>query len=135
MKKSVVILIALIYIASVVLVSFFGLQFKVFEEVIPVERVEITNQGLKYSETWGDYVVITPNDKGELRYQIDYHVYPDNATENGVTYSFDASPEGCATIDEYGLVTFSKAGMIKVRVIAADGSNAEDTITIIAVVQ
>ena len=43
MKKSVVVLIALIYILSIALVSFFGLQYKVFEEVIPVERVEILN--------------------------------------------------------------------------------------------
>ena len=42
MKKSVVIIIALIYVASVALVSFLGLQFKVFEEVVPVESIEIT---------------------------------------------------------------------------------------------
>ena len=132
MKKSVVILIALIYIASIALVSFFGLQFKVFEEVIPVERVEIENDGLKYNETWGNYVVIRPNEKGEWRFQINHHVYPENATKTEVDYSFDASPEGCATIDKNGVVIFSGAGTVKVHVIATDGSNTEATITIIA---
>lgn len=130
MKKPVVILIALIYIASVALVSFFGLQYKVFEEVIPVERIEITNEGQKYSETQGDYLVIYPDENGERRVKIDYHVYPDNATNTAVDFAYEER-EG-VTVDEFGVVTFAKSGLIKVRVIATDGSNAEDTLLIIA---
>lgn len=130
MKKSVVIIIALIYIASIALVSFFGLQFKVFEEVIPVERVEITNEGQKFVDSIGDYIVISPNEKGERRFKIDYHVYPDDASNTEVDFAYEEI-EGI-TVDEYGVVTFTKPGVLKVRVIAKDGSNAEDTITIIA---
>ena len=46
MKKSVIILIAIIYVASIALVSFFGLKFKVFEEVVPVESVKILDENL-----------------------------------------------------------------------------------------
>ncbi len=135
MKKSVIILIALIYIASVALVSFFGLQFKVFEEIIPVERVEITNEVDDHNDTWGDYVVITqPDENGEVRFQINYHVYPENATNTTVKFSYQASPEGCATIDEFGVVSFSSVGMIKVFAITTDGGDAQDTITIVSAV-
>lgn len=130
MKKSVVIIIALIYVASIALVSFFGLQFKVFEEVIPVERVEITNEGQKYSESLGDYIVIYPNEKGERRVKIDYHVYPNEATNTAVDFAYEEVDY--ATVDEYGVVTFTTPGVLKVRVIAKDGSNAEDTILIVA---
>lgn len=130
MKKSVVIIIALIYVASIALVSFFGLQHKVFEEVIPVERVEITNEGQKYSETHGDYIVIRPNEKGERRIKIDYHVYPENASNTKVDFAYEQVDY--ASVDEYGVVTFTSPGVLKVRIIATDGSNAEDTITIIA---
>ena len=130
MKKSVVIIIALIYVASIALVSFFGLQFKVFEEVIPVERVEITNEGQKYSETLGDYIVIYPNEKGERRVKIDYHVYPNDASNTTVDFAYEEVDY--ATVDEYGVVTFTKPGVLKVRIIATDGSNAEDTILIVA---
>ncbi len=131
MKKSVVIIIALIYIASVALVSFFGLQFKVFDEVIPVETIEITNEGQKSSEQFGNYLVIYPNEKGELRVKIDYHVYPENASNTTVDFAYEQI-EGI-TVDEYGVVTFPSAGgSLKVRVIATDGSNVEDTILIIA---
>ena len=131
MKKSVVIIIALIYVASIALVSFFGLQFKVFEEVISVERVEIINEGQKHSATQGDYIVIYPDEKGERRIKIDYRVYPDNASNTTVDFAYE--DVDYATVDEYGVVTFTKSGVsLKVRVIATDGSNAEDTILIIA---
>ena len=130
MKKSVVILIALIYIAAVALVSFFGLQFKVFEEIIDVEKIEITNEGQKYSESQGDYIIVEPNEKGERRIKIDYRVYPDNATNQEVDFAYDESK--IASIDEYGVVTFTKPGMLKVKIIAKDGSNAEDSILIIS---
>lgn len=131
MKKSVVIIIALIYIASIALVSFFGLQFKVFEEVISVERVEITNEGQKYGgENIGDYVVIYPNEKGEWRYQIQYRVFPDNASNTDVDFAYEEV--SYASIDENGVVVFTSPGTFRVKVVATDGSNCEDTITIIA---
>lgn len=130
MKKAVIIIIVLIYIASVALVSFFGLQFKVFEEVIPVERIEITNEGQKYSETQGDYIVIRPDADGDRRVKIDYHVYPENASNTKVDFAYE-EVEG-VTVSEDGLVTFSGPGLIKVRVIATDGSNTEDTLLIIS---
>ena len=138
MKKSVVIIIALIYVASIALVSFFGLQFKVFEEVIPVERVEITNEGQKYSELYGDYIVLYPNERGEYRMKIDYRVYPNEATNTAVDFAYEKVDY--ASVDEYGVVTFSKEAVsaslggisLEVRVIAKDGSNAEDTILVIA---
>ena len=131
MKKSVIVLIALIYVASIALVSFFGLQFKVFEEVIPVERIEITNPDQKYDPRMGDYYVLHPNANGEWKYQIDYHVYPENASNVEVDFAYEEVPY--ASVDEYGVVTFTKPNTsLKIRVIATDGSNAEDTILIIA---
>ena len=131
MKKSVVILIAIIYIASIALVSFFGLKFKVFEEIIPVESVEILNEGLKENEMWGKYVTITPDENGEWNYQILYRVYPDNATNNKVDFNYDEQNK-VATVDEFGVVHFTSPGMIKVTLIPLDGSDTSATITIIA---
>ena len=130
MKKSVVIIIVLIYLASIALVSFFGLQFKVFEEVIPVEKVEITNEGQKYSDQFGDYIVIKPDANGEYRFQIQYRVYPDEASNSEVDFAYEQVDY--ASVDAHGLVTFTAKGALKVRVIAKDGSNAEDTILILA---
>ena len=132
MKKSVVIIIALIYVASIALVSFFGLQFKVFEEIIDVERVEITNEGQKHSDQLGDYVVVKPNANGEYKFQIQYRVFPDDATNTEVDFVYDTQTTG-VQIDENGVVTLDRRGVsVKVFVIAKDGTNAQDTITLIA---
>ena len=134
MKKSVIVLIALIYVASIALVSFLGLQFKVFEQIVYVDKVEITNEGQKYSEQFGDYVVIYPNANGEWKYQINYRVYPDEATNSDVTFEITSSGN-CATVDQNGIVTFTKSGSAKIFVVAANPGNDEetqDTITIIA---
>ena len=131
MKKSVVILIAVIYIASIAIVSFFGLQFKIFEEVVSVESIEILNRGLKEDKNWCKYVVIEPDANGDRRYHIEYRVHPDEATNPKVEFNYDRQTPN-VTVDENGLVTFSKPGMVKVYLIATDGSNIQTTITIIA---
>ena len=106
-----------------------------FEDTIPVERIEITNEGLSHNDTWGDYIVIDkPDENGKISYKINHRVYPENATNKKVNFSYQASPEGCATVDEHGAVSFSSAGMIKVFAITTDGGDAQDTITIISTV-
>ena len=128
MKKSVVILIALIFIASVVCVSFFGLQFKTFDEIIYVESIELLDENLKTNDQGEKYVVIYPDDKGERKYQIKYRVHPDNATDDDVIFAYDEQ-NTFATVDENGVVTFTKKGAITVQIIAKDGS-AKTSITI-----
>ena len=131
MKKSVIILIALIYIVSVALVSFFGLKAKVFDPIVYTESVELLNTGLKTNAQGGNYVVIDPDENGERKYQLLYRVHPDNATEDGVLFSYDKDLS-FVTIDEDGVVTFTRKGVVVVEIIAKDGSGAKATITIFA---
>ena len=131
MKKSVVILIALIFIASVVLVSFYGLQFKVFDEIVYVESIEILEENLKINDQGQQYVVIRPDENGVIQYQIKYRVHPDNATEDSVTFVYDNQNPN-VSVDENGVVTFLEGGSaITVQVKAKDGS-ASASITIFA---
>ena len=130
MKKSVVILIALIFIASVVSVSFFGLKFKTFDEIVYVESIELLDENLKVDDQGVKYVVIRPDENGERKYQIKYRVHPDNATENGVTFAYDEQNTS-VTVDETGVVTFAKEGVVTVQIIAKDGS-AKTSIKIIS---
>ena len=140
MKKSVIILIAIIYVASIALVSFFGLKFKVFEEVVPVESVKILDENLKPgNENFDYYTVIELDENGKGRYQIRYRVYPDNATNQEVDFILTPMNSGDssvpATIDENGVVQFDRQGAVIVSVIARDatGENSEVSIAIMAV--
>ena len=133
MKKSVVILIALIYIVSIALVSFFGLQFKTFNPIVYTTSVEILNDDgdVKTNSAGEKYVVIRPDDEGNRQYQILYRVHPDNATNNEVTFAYD-DQNGTVSIDENGVVTFQKKGVVTVHLIAKDGSGASAKLTIYA---
>ena len=134
MKKAVIIIIVLIYVASIALVSFYGLQYKLFDEVVPVERIEITNEGQQYSEQMGDYIVKSPDEDGDRRVQITYQAYPENASNTKVDFAYDekTAEKYGVTIDEYGVVSFEKKGTIKVTNISTDGSNVEDSLLIIS---
>ena len=133
MKKSVIILIALIYIASIALVSFFGLKFKVFEEIVYVSDIELLNTDIKEAnETqkaeFDYWVVIRPSvETGERKYQIEYRVHPDNATNQEVDFVYDESIEG-VTVDENGIVTFDRSGSVIVSVVAKDGGGEEASV-------
>ena len=140
MKKSVIILIGIIYLASIALVRFFGLKFKVFEEIIPVERVEILDDTLKPgNENFDFYKVIELDSDGKGRYQIKYRVYPDNATNQEVDFILTPMNSGDdsvpATIDENGVVIFEKQGAVIVSVVARDstGEDSEVSIALMAV--
>ena len=97
---------------------------------IPIEGIEITNAGQKYSESHGDYVIVRPNEQGERKFQIEYAVYPENAVP--VSVNFFVEQSGVATVNKNGLVTFSGPGMIKVTVYAGDEIDVQDTILIIS---
>lgn len=147
MKKSVVILIALIYVASIALVSFFGLQFKVFNEEVYVDKIELLN--LEEEKSKGNYQRIEKqgitDENGNpvydefikvsiletQQYDLNLRVYPDNATNKKINYSIETSPNGCATIDENGVLTLHKTGTVKVIMSSADGSGAQTSVTII----
>ena len=130
MKKSVVILIGIIYVASIALVSFFGLQAKMYNEKIYVERIEILNSDVREKDD-KKFVAILPDDNGERKYQINYRVYPDNATNSKVDFVYDTQNTN-VSVDENGVVTFKKRGAVIVQIMATDGSGIITEIEIAA---
>jgi hypothetical protein len=132
MKKSVVILIALIYVAAIAVVSFFGLQFKVFNQVIPVSEIVIDNKDLMESPLYSTpYAIIELNDNGIAHYQIKCTVLPVEATNTDVTYAYDKQST-VASVDENGLVTFTGPGLLEVKIIPSYGSDVSAKITVLA---
>ena len=140
MKRSVIVLIGIIYILAIVVVSFFGLKIETFNETKYVESVEITNMDMECTieddngKCIGEkYVVITYVDDPDnpTSYQLEWHVYPDDATRKIVSFAYDES-KSFVTVNEFGAVIFSAKGSITVYVNSTDGSAKTDAITIIA---
>ena len=133
MKKSVIVLIGIIYILAIVVVSFFGLKIETFNETIYVSDVHYINEDIKISPDGTKYVVITYVDDPDnpTSYQLEWRVDPDDATRKIVSFAYDES-KSFVTVNEFGAVIFSSKGSITVYVNSTDGSAKMDALTIIA---
>ena len=133
MKKSVVILIGIIYIASIALVSFFGLQAKVYNEKVYAERVEIINENVTVDEQTGELIIYHFLSRDGNTLQLYYRVYPDNTTNSKVSFQYDTQKTYVSINNDTGVVTFTESGTITVTVRATDGSGASAKVKIIAI--
>lgn len=132
MKKSVIILIAIIYVSSIAIVSFFGMDFEMFEQFVYVEEVKLTNDGLKPGgQSTGDYYAfVYPDSEGRYYYQLEVEVLPKDASNQTLDYVFEENP--AVNIDENGLVTFSeRIGAVTIFIISTDGTNVQTSITLV----
>jgi hypothetical protein len=151
MKKTVIIAILLIYLGSIVLVNFFGLNVKNFEGTKYVESIdcEVIHRGgeeeqdIKEVEDPTDDVVWyifdfvpgyydeTNIDSNPNTIQILPHVYPETAdnTEVKLIYDGETTSEFCHVNETAKTVTFLEADRgITIEVVSADGSNIKTKI-------
>lgn len=149
MKKSVVIIIAIIYIASIVSINFFGMKMSVYNEQIPVERIECTNisdpeRGIVVDEKDGKKrITITYNGPATTNPELtgtylflETRVYPDNANSKRVRYQYhftstNASFHKDNNGEEKGLILFTGLlGTTPITLVSTDGRNITTTILV-----
>ena len=106
MKKSVVILIALIYVASIAVVGFLGLKANSYNDVIYVESIQILNDYTVPQTTRKKTIVL---EQGQNTIQINCKVIPEEASDTKIIYML-ASDCTIATVDENGLLVFTDDG-------------------------
>ena len=75
-----------------------------------VDKIIIVGDSVKHSDTWGDYVVIYPDDNGEWHYQIEWAVSPVTDKKPKVQFSIN-EPQDYVSVDSKGEVTFTGKGM------------------------
>ncbi len=133
MKKSVVILIALIYVASIAMVGFLGLKAKSYNDVIYVESIEILTDYSVDKNTGKKFIVFESSYASDDSLKLECRVIPDNASDKKVLYSLGSDCTN-ATIDESGLLTFtadtSKYFSVKVYIHSNQNRTISDEILI-----
>ncbi|MEG1706936.1 MAG: Ig-like domain-containing protein [Clostridia bacterium] len=135
MKKVVIISICLIFILSVVFVGFFGMEIAHYDETVYVTLIECVNSDMLWldDEHTEKYVVINyVGGVDSTVYQLDWKVYPEDATNRNVRFVYDEDTD-IATVTQTGVVIFHKSGSITVTLKSADGTTAYATVTIYAV--
>lgn len=133
MKKSVIVLIGVIYILAIVVVSFFGLKIQTFNETIYTTKIEYTNSDIKIADDGSKYVVIkyVEDELNPTSYQLEWRVYPDDASRKIVKFTINEN-EKDGYVNDFGTVIFNKKGAIIVYITTTDGTNKMDSLTIIA---
>lgn len=132
MKKTVIFMIGIIYAASIMLVTFYGLVTEdAPTDSVPVKGIEIVGDDVGESSgekfVWLDSPLLSG---GSLTYQIQCKLTPNNTTNTTVIYEVD---ESYVSVDESGLVTitgYSEAGgynVITVKVYATDDEGNKST--------
>lgn len=128
MKKSTIILLILIYVASIVFVGFFGMKMMTYNETIYVDKVECINEDMKDSS---DYKYVVLNYVDGLVYQLLWKVEPETATTKAVEFVYDTEST-IASVNHFGAVSFQSKGTITIQIRSTDGTNKNIKVKIIA---
>ena len=150
MKKTIIIIILLLYIASIVIVNFFGLEIKIFDGVTYVQSIEISNVKLLhevniditpkhyqgFDEAWYEFEFV-PNADG-IKYTkenyseilnpnaifIDCAVYPHDADEPSVDFLYDTNNHKVFFNESKRTFVFLQDNVtLKITIKSQDGSN------------
>lgn len=161
MKKTIVILILAVYIASIAIVNFFGLEIKIFDGTTYVSSIQcdtvtfLGKNGEKlypasYTGTNSDIPLFvfdfipaadgesyTGEDESLVKnpnvVQLNYEVLPHLATDTGVKYEYDSSA-GVAVFHElsHSFVFLKPGKIVTITIRATDGSNVQTKVSIMA---
>ena len=144
MNKATMIIIAIIYLASIVFISVFGMKFVIFNSIIPVTRIECVN-------TSDDLVEVSGAEKKLLKVkfdkpgnaetltgtmvQVEWRVLPDNASNKDVKFVYNESLTRVNFVKdesgkELGLILFSGVVVLDLRIMSTDGSRIYTDLTI-----
>lgn len=138
MKKSVILLIAVLYVVSIVVVTFFGMQISMDQFKVYMNKVEITN----YTRIVGGkkYLDIAFDDtEGYVSVFVEYETGPDNATEpskisfllsGNIFVEDDGTQTQVAEVTKNGEVVFSRRKTVLVTIFTTDGSQISDSMYI-----
>lgn len=143
MKKSTILILCIVYLASILVVGIFGMKVKSYntsiyiEEIKPTEIAVSTDEEveLKWSENGYHYAVYKYVDGLKLR--MGYEILPADATNKKVSISiiYDSSldpDEPTATYDKSAnVLQFNKAGIVDVLYTCLDGSGKSMKIRIV----
>ncbi len=141
LKKSVVLLVGLVYIISVVIVGVMGIKMRIFDEVKYVEDIVCTITSIKdavfETEDIGnyDYFYYLPYSE-EIKIGIQSQVMPVDATNTRVRYYVaEDTPETISLTtsndDNSLIVQFNEKYSLDIYVQSTDGKNLEKKINLL----
>lgn len=128
MKKATVIIIAAIYVASIIVVGVFGMKALMYNEMVFVEDIVIAEQiggkDIRLTSDGSMHSVVLEYKEG-LMVPVEFTPVPADATRRNeievyFIYVSGGEEDPCADID-HGIVLFHRKGQVIVRIMSTDG--------------
>lgn len=138
MRKSVLFLIGIVFVISIVVVTFFGMKISFDQFKIYINEIEITNydreiRGNKYKTVYYNQT------EGYTTLFIEYKIGPENASDpdaisftltNNTYEDENGETQYYAEISSSGELVFYKPKAVTVTITATDGSGKSDTMVV-----
>ncbi|MBR4745090.1 MAG: hypothetical protein IK070_00050 [Clostridia bacterium] len=139
MRKSVIFIISIIYIASIVVVTFFGMKIRMDQFQVYISKIEITSYDQIVSGN--KYLRVEFSEIEETSVFITYKYEPSDATHpDAVEFSLsnvptyideeDGEEKPCAIITSMGELLFYKRANVLVTIRTTDGSTLKDSVLV-----
>lgn len=146
MKKSTLILITIVYVASIVVISIFGMKTVIYNEVIPVTKVECLNETdertfVDFDENGNKRIRVQFTEPGDAEnltgtmIQLSWRVTPDDASKKDVQFIYNENLTRVTFVKDdngrdLGLILFSGITYFSIRIMATDGSRVYTDIVV-----
>lgn len=141
MKKVNSILIIGLFLASIVIISIFGLKVDIYHENIPVTKVECNNQTDSNSEVsmLGDkkFIKIKFEEGEPAVLYLNCRALPDNASNKRLRYDYDRTKYGSVITERtdengnpLGVFEFNRRCILDMTITATDGTEKSVTVKI-----
>ncbi len=145
MKKSTLILIIIIYIASIPIINLFGMNVKLYNEKYNVSHIEClneTDENCTVTESNGKKILkvkftekADPVNLTGTMLQLTWRVAPDNATVKDVEFNIRGNKDHIemykdAEGNETGLILFSGKAMVDIDIMSTDGTKVYTTVLV-----
>lgn len=148
MKKSTLLVIGILYIASIVAISVFGLKTVIWDVVIPVKSIECLNQSddhadVSLTDDGKKFIKIKYEEPGVIddgvpkgtMLQLLWRVLPDNATNKEVRFVYNKELTRVNFVKnkdgkELGLILFTGKVKLDLQIVSTDGTRVVEDIVI-----
>ena len=135
MKKSVIVLIGLIYVASIVFIGFFGMKITAYNATVYATSLSCINEDVRVSANNIKSIVFDYKENApaeENVYLLVWRVYPENTTNKSVKFVYD-NTNTVASIDSAGRIWIKKTGVLTFQIVSNSNETINETITLLVV--
>ena len=131
MKKSVIVLLFIVYIASIVFINIFGMKLLAYNKDVYATSIECINTDMSVNPETQLKTKSLHYAEG-LTYLIEHRIYPENVSIKTVEYLYDSD---LITISDIGVVSFLKKPTklrttVTVTIKTTDKTNVETKIAL-----